>query len=153
MLNARRRCACRAYGFRAHRLDRRPDKAKPPSGTLWFRWRQCLTRALSPLACIKFAYLTRPIRQIPSPAHIAMKGRIRPILHPTDMTVLNGIDINVIHMPSVIFFITDGMFPESRLPDMALRQRSGKHFFNVPPATGIIGIPLRQGPDAVHMLW
>ncbi|AUV40120.1 hypothetical protein C2U50_27110 [Klebsiella pneumoniae] len=25
-------CACRAYGFRAHRLDRRPDKAKPPSG-------------------------------------------------------------------------------------------------------------------------
>ena len=26
-------CACRAYGFRAHRLDRRPDKAKPPSGT------------------------------------------------------------------------------------------------------------------------
>ncbi|ESA94920.1 hypothetical protein HMPREF1619_06131 [Klebsiella pneumoniae 909957] len=31
---ARRRCACRAYGFRAHRLDRRPDKAKPPSGIL-----------------------------------------------------------------------------------------------------------------------
>ncbi|OYJ28557.1 hypothetical protein CI739_22800 [Klebsiella pneumoniae subsp. pneumoniae] len=29
---ARRRCACRAYGFRAHRLDRRPDKTKPPSG-------------------------------------------------------------------------------------------------------------------------
>ncbi|HBX3911954.1 TPA: hypothetical protein MII31_02420 [Klebsiella pneumoniae] len=29
---ARRRCACRAYGSRAHRLDRRPDKAKPPSG-------------------------------------------------------------------------------------------------------------------------
>ncbi len=27
MLNARQRCACRAYGFRAHRLDRRPDKA------------------------------------------------------------------------------------------------------------------------------
>ena len=27
MLNARRRCACRAYGFRAHRLDRRPDKS------------------------------------------------------------------------------------------------------------------------------
>ncbi len=34
MLNARRRCACRAYGSRAHRLDRRPDKAKPPSGIL-----------------------------------------------------------------------------------------------------------------------
>ncbi|SQC42161.1 putative enzyme [Klebsiella pneumoniae] len=31
---ARRRCACRAYGFRGHRLDRRPDKAKPPSGIL-----------------------------------------------------------------------------------------------------------------------
>ncbi|HBZ1355029.1 TPA: hypothetical protein MJE60_12315 [Klebsiella pneumoniae] len=29
---ARRRCACRVYGFRGHRLDRRPDKAKPPSG-------------------------------------------------------------------------------------------------------------------------
>ncbi|HBY9696747.1 TPA: hypothetical protein MJA54_26280, partial [Klebsiella pneumoniae] len=29
---ARRRCACRAYGSRGHRLDRRPDKAKPPSG-------------------------------------------------------------------------------------------------------------------------
>ncbi|AXS14809.1 hypothetical protein D0883_16145 [Klebsiella pneumoniae] len=25
-------CACRAYGSRGHRLDRRPDKAKPPSG-------------------------------------------------------------------------------------------------------------------------
>ena len=32
MLNARRRCACRAYGFRGHRLNRWPDKAKPPSG-------------------------------------------------------------------------------------------------------------------------
>ena len=32
MLNARRRCACRPYGFCGHRLDRRPDKAKPPSG-------------------------------------------------------------------------------------------------------------------------
>ena len=32
MLNARRRCACRAYGFCGHRLNRWPDKAKPPSG-------------------------------------------------------------------------------------------------------------------------
>ncbi|PXI41269.1 hypothetical protein DMQ35_17840 [Klebsiella quasipneumoniae] len=32
LLTARRRCACRAYGFCGHRLDRRPDKAQPPSG-------------------------------------------------------------------------------------------------------------------------
>ncbi|KAA5695481.1 hypothetical protein F3G20_27515 [Klebsiella pneumoniae] len=27
LFTARRRCACRAYGSRGHRLDRRPDKA------------------------------------------------------------------------------------------------------------------------------
>ncbi|MNV82690.1 hypothetical protein D3C71_1764410 [compost metagenome] len=49
-----------------------------------------------------------------------MEGGIRPIGHPGDMTMLEGVDMDVIHMVAVILLIPDQMFPIMTLPDAPL---------------------------------
>ncbi len=58
-----------------------------------------------------------PIWRIDAARHITMEGGIRPIGHPGDMTMLERVDMDVIHMAAVILLIPDQMFPIMALPD------------------------------------
>ncbi len=61
-----------------------------------------------------------PIRRIDPLPNIPAKGGKRPIRHPVNITMLEGIDMNVIHVASKILFIPDPMLPETPLPQTPL---------------------------------
>lgn len=46
-----------------------------------------------------------------------MEGGVGPIGHPGDMAMLEGVDMDVIHMAAVILLIPDQVSPIMALPD------------------------------------
>jgi len=57
------------------------------------------------------------ILRIDAARHITMEGGIWPIGHPRNMTMLERVDMDVIHMVAVILLIPDQVFPIMALPD------------------------------------
>ena len=94
-----------------------------------------------------------------------MERRVGPIPQLGHEAVLRGVEVNVIHMRSIIAIVPDRMFPEPPLPDATLAfadpadrpMLSGRQTFgearldNLSPGREI-RVTVRQCPDAVHML-
>ncbi len=96
---------------------------------------------------------TRPIRRINTPLNQPVKSRIRPIRQPFDQTMLERIDMDVIHMRPKIRLIADQVFPISALPytpfvarhanpraPFCFWQCLGKRYLDQPPSGCEIGI-------------
>ena len=80
-------------------------------------------------------------------------------------TVVDWVEVHVVHVGAVIALVTNGMFPETLLPNSAaiaqqgfwprrfdVREGFGEAQFNGAPAARIIGVAFRQGPDSVHVV-
>jgi len=105
-----------------------------------------------------------PISGITTGGDGPMKRTIGPIARPGDITVLDRVVMNVIHMPLPIGFVPQVMLPEASLPDApfplcalrgpdaAHRDTGGEFAFDDHPSGGEIRIPLRQAPDGVQMI-
>lgn len=63
--------------------------------------------------------ITGPIRWIHALFHQVMKRRIRPFGHGFHQTMLDRVDMHIIHMCIEISFVTDQVFPEAPLPNGA----------------------------------
>src|SRR5439155_24141162 len=94
-----------------------------------------------------------------------MERRKRPIHDARGVPVLDGIDMNIVHVRREIRFVANEMFPVAPLPDAALapadarcrtrlrpRNALGKFEFDQSPARGEIGIVRGQGNDAMQMV-
>ena len=94
-----------------------------------------------------------------------MKGGIRPVDNPANQTMPEWIDMHVIKVSRVIFFVANEMLPIAPLPDAALmagklrvttslagRECAGKGFFDLLPAPWKIIVPGRQGPETMQVL-
>jgi hypothetical protein len=108
----------------------------------------------------RFAVASPILRDYSRP-YIAMKRRIRPIVHTRDEAVFERVDVAIFDMARVVSLVADRMLPEPTLPDAALvagdangaeplvlRQRSRKAALDQPPACGEIAVAGRQLPDA-----
>src|SRR3989338_1971438 len=65
----------------------------------------------------------RPTRRINPLRYQAMKSRMRPVRQPFDQTMLERVDMDVIHVRTKIRIIADQVFPISALPDAPLVAR------------------------------
>jgi len=64
--------------------------------------------------------LRRPSRGVKAGCRASVKGRIRPLADPLGMPVFHWVVVNVIHMPRIVAVVSNGVLPESPLPDAAL---------------------------------
>ena len=60
---------------------------------------------------------TSPIRRIDTMRCQQVKRRIRPVNHPAHQTMLERIDMDVIHVRSKIPIVANQVFPITSLPD------------------------------------
>lgn len=93
-----------------------------------------------------------------------MKRGVRPISNSRDETVLNGIEVNVIHMPLEITLVANSVLPESALPqghlaiwkacDRVSRSNNsiGKSTFDERQADRKVRISVRQRHHQVQMI-
>jgi hypothetical protein len=94
-----------------------------------------------------------------------MERRKRPINYARGVPVLDGIDMNVVHVRREIRFVANEMFPVAPLSDAALasadaccrarlrpRNALGKFEFDQSPARGEIGVARGKGNDAMQMV-
>lgn len=58
-----------------------------------------------------------PINRIHPPRHTPAKRRIRPVRRMRNQSVLNRIEMNVVHMRGIIPIVAHRMFPKAALPD------------------------------------
>ena len=90
---------------------------------------------------------------------------MHPICRVSDETMLNRVEVDVIEMNGKVPIIADRMLPIAALPDAALAaanhhrasrfcsgQRFGKRDLDRAPTAGKVGIALRQGPQAMHVV-
>jgi hypothetical protein len=119
-----------------------------------------------PLTCLwRLAAAAHPSRRVHAAGHTATKRGMRPLRRVRDQTVLHRVEMNVIHMRREVPVVADRVLPVSPLPDTAFaparhdrRSRLAdaygfrKPFLDRAPTAGEIGIALRQGPQAVHMI-
>lgn len=110
-----------------------------------------------------------PILTVNTLLYTPMKGGIGPIPHAFHQAMLNGVVMEVIHVPRIIPVISDHMFPVSALPDgrfvsfpfagiqPRLTQQCGAALFSDEafdhrPTFTEVRIIRRQGPDAMEMV-
>src|SRR5215216_5952806 len=95
-----------------------------------------------------------------------METTVRPIAHARDVSVLDGIVVNVIDVALEVGLVTDGVLPIAALPnsfvalgDFAQRppsiagKRPRKAAFDQVPTSRKICIVIWQRPDGVQMVW
>jgi hypothetical protein len=93
-----------------------------------------------------------------------MKAAVGPVRNSLNMSMLYGIEVDVVDMAREISVIADRVLPIATLPDaffslrrLALRARDGlkppgKTAFYQAPSNGKIRIMLRQSPECVEMI-
>src|SRR6185436_13151510 len=90
---------------------------------------------------------------------------MRPIRQMRDQAVLDGVEMNVVRVRGEIPLVADRVFPISPLPDAAFatrapyrrpafidRQSLRESDLDCAPTAEKITVPLRQGPQPVHMV-
>ena len=94
-----------------------------------------------------------------------MEGRTEPVEDVGDQSVLHRIEMNVIHVGSVVAVVANSLLPEASLPNAALvffAAASGTKFaledaaretcFDRLPAGGEVLVEFRESPETVHVL-
>ncbi len=67
-----------------------------------------------------YAEDTAPVRWQHAALDIPMKAAVRPVANPRDISVLDGIEVNVIDMPRQIDVVTNRVLPIAALPNSSL---------------------------------
>lgn len=109
--------------------------------------------------------LPAPFGDDAAQAYLPMDGGKGPIRRLSHQSMFDGIAPAIFNVPPVILFVSDRVFPESPLPNAGfpfcnLACRAGKSApdrprkaeFDLAPSLGIVAVPLRQGPDSMHMV-
>jgi hypothetical protein len=93
-----------------------------------------------------------------------MERRVRPVADLRDESVLDGIVVNVIDVPSQIFFVTDRVLPETSLPQSIFSAPVAliveplgddvprKKAFDALPSSGKIRVIVWKGHDDMQMI-
>jgi hypothetical protein len=94
-----------------------------------------------------------------------MKRGVRPVSGTLDMTMLDGVVMNVIDMASEIVVVDDDVFPETALPEasftsgathrrtiLVVRHPSRKTGFYLRPSVDVVVITGRKSPNDMHMV-
>jgi hypothetical protein len=63
-----------------------------------------------------FAGIARPVFREQSRPRISVKGRMRPITNALDVAMLDGVEVNVIHVAGEIIFVANRVLPVASLP-------------------------------------
>ena len=125
--------------------------------------------ALLAISALSFVAHPAPLLRIDTLLHIPVEGGVGPIFNAPHQAMFHRIEMQVIHVPPEIAFVTDHMLPVPALPEGG--------FVSLPPAVvqpfwtqqysaaplgnetfdhhlpfGDIGIPVRQGPDTMQMV-
>ena len=126
----------------------------------------CGIRLLKMHTLYVWRFILPPIGRIPSFCYATRERAIGPFGNATHIAVFDGVVMNVIHMPSPIVFVTNGVLPKAALPNglfsfrlpgdgldrlRAYASHAEKSFDTVPSA-GVVVVILREGPKGVQVI-
>jgi hypothetical protein len=71
--------------------------------------------------CARYrANVTTPVDRQVTSLHISMKAAVRPIANAPDVSVFDGIEVDIVHVTFEVDIVADYVFPKSTLPNSFL---------------------------------